>query len=182
MESISYKNWWTYTAKGIFAIAFGLIALLVPDATDSWLVQLFGGFIILSGIFLAVGTFSNMKYHGKWGYWLIESLADLVLGVLIILYHQWQADLELFILFVAIWAISVGFMQLIASLTANRGVKTRWLLLINALLVIAASFVLFFNLYETPAQALDLIGIFALVFGVFIAVYSFGLKEGSSAR
>lgn len=182
MERTSYKNWWTYTAKGVFTIAFGLIALLVPDASDDWLVQLFGGFIILSGIFLAMGAFSNMKHHGKWGYWLIESLADLVLGVLIIVYHHWRSDLELFVLFVAIWAISVGFMQLLAAMTANQGVKTRWLLLINALLVIAASFVLFFNLYETPAHALDLIGIFALVFGVFIAVYSFGLKEGSSTR
>ena len=56
MEKQSFKNWWTYTVKGVFAIAFGLIALFIPNASNDWLVQLFGGFIILSGIFLIGGA------------------------------------------------------------------------------------------------------------------------------
>ena len=178
MEKQSYKNWWTYTAKGVFALSFGLIALFIPDASANWLVQLFGGFLILSGAFLLLGAFSNMKHHKKWGLWLFEALIDLALGILIIIYHQAKAELELFIIFVAIWAISVGFTQLFAAMSANKGVKTRWLLFVNAMMVITASFVLFFNLYETPTQALNLIGVFAVIFGAFISIYSFGLKEG----
>ncbi len=77
----------------------------------------------------------------------------------------------------AIWAISVGFTQLFAAMSANKGIRTRWLLWMNAIYVIAASVVLFINPYETAAQALNQIGILALVFGIFITVYSFGLKE-----
>lgn len=178
MEKQSYKNWWTYTVKGVFALAFGLIALFIPDASANWLVQLFGGFIILSGLFLLAGAFSNVAHHKKWGLWLFEALIDLALGILIIVYHQSRADLDLFVLFVAIWAIGVGFTQLFAAMSANRGIRTRWLLFLNALVVIGASFVLFFNPYETPEQTLNLIGVFAVVFGAFIAIYSFGLKEG----
>jgi len=178
MENQSFKNWWTYTAKGVFALAFGLIELFIPNASSDWLVQLFGGFIILSGLFLLAGSLSNIKHHKKWGLWFFEALADLVMGVLIIVYHYSRADLDLFIIFVAIWAISVGFSQLFSSMSANEGVKTRWLLLLNGLIVIGASFVLFFNPYETAEQALNMIGIFAIVFGTFITIYSFGLKEG----
>jgi uncharacterized membrane protein HdeD (DUF308 family) len=178
MEKQSFKNWWTYTAKGIFALAFGLIALFIPDASASWLVQLFGGFVVLSGLFLLAGSLSNIRHHKKWGLWFLEALTDLVLGILIIIYHHSRADLELFIIFVAIWAIGVGFTQLFASQSANQGIKTRWLLLLNALIVIAASFVLFFNPFETMEQTLNMIGVFAVVFGVFITIYSFGLKEG----
>jgi len=178
MENQSFKNWWTYTAKGVFALAFGLIELFIPNASADWLVQLFGGFIILSGLFLLAGSLSNVKHHKKWGLWFFEALADLVMGVLIIVYHHSRADLDLFIIFVAIWAISVGFSQLLSSMSANEGVKTRWLLLLNGLMVIGASFVLFFNPYETAEQALNMIGIFAIVFGTFITIYSFGLKEG----
>ena len=177
MEKQSFKNWWTYTIKGVFAIAFGLIVLFIPDATTDWLVQLFGGFIILSGIFLLGGSLSNIRHHKQWGVWLFEGLLDLLIGILIIIYHQSKADLELFIIFVASWAVTVGFSQLFAAMQANRGVRTRWLLLINALLVIGAGFVLFFNPFEDTGQSLNLIGIFALIFGVFITVYSFGLKE-----
>ena len=177
MEKQAFKNWWTYTVKGVFALAFGLIALFISDASADWLVQLFGGFIILSGLFLLGGALSNMRHHKKWGLWFFEGLLDIILGVIIILYHHLKADLDLFIIFVAIWAISVGFTQLFAAMSANNGVRTRWLLWINAIFVIAASFVLFFNPYESPEQSMNMIGIFALVFGVFITIYSFGLKE-----
>ena len=177
MEKQSFKNWWTYTVKGVFALAFGLIALFIPNASADWLVQLFGGFIILSGLFLLWGAVGNMRHHSKWGLWFFEGILDIVLGVLIIVYHHIRADLELFIIFVAIWAISVGFTQMFAAMSANKGVRTRWLLWMNAIFVIAASVVLFINPYETGAQALNQIGILALVFGIFITVYSFGLKE-----
>lgn len=177
MEKHSFKNWWTYTVKGVFALAFGLIALFIPNASADWLVQLFGGFIILSGLFLLWGAVGNMRHHDKWGLWFFEGILDIVLGVLIIVYHHTRADLDLFIIFVAIWAISVGFTQLFAAMSANKGVRTRWLLWMNAIYVIAASVVLFINPYETASQALNQIGILALVFGILITVYSFGLKE-----
>jgi len=177
MEKQSFKNWWTYTVKGVFAIAFGLIALFVPNASQDWLVQLFGGFIIMSGVFLIFGAISNIRHHKKWGLWFFEGLLDLVLGIIIIIYHHSKADIELFIIFVAIWAITVGFTQLFTSMNANRGVRTRWLLLLNALIVIGAGFVLFYNPFETYAETMNLIGILALVFGAFITLYSFGLKE-----
>jgi len=177
METQSFKNWWTYTVKGVFSIAFGLIVLFIPNATLDWMIQLFGGFIILSGLFLLGGAISNIKNHKKWGLWLIEGIIDMVLGVLIIIYHQSTADIDLFIIFVAIWAVSVGFTQLFSAMSAYREVRTRWLLLINALIVIAAGFVLFFNSFNTYEQCLNMIGIFALVFGFFITTYSFGLKE-----
>lgn len=181
MEKQFVKNWWTYTVKGVFAIAFGLIALFVPNASHDWLIQLFGGFIILSGLFLFAGAFANMKKHKVWGLWFFEALLDIVIGVLIIIYHQSKADIELFIIFVAIWAISVGFTQLFAALTANNGVKTRWLLFFNAIIVIGASFVLFFNPFETYDQTMNLIGVLAVILGVFISIYSLGLKSDNKA-
>ena len=177
MEKQLLKNWWTYTAKGVFAIVFGLIALFVPGASSGWLVQLFGGFIIVSGAFLIGGSISGILHHNKWGMWFFEGLLDLVLGILIIVYHHTRADLDLFIIFVAIWAITVGFTQLFAAMGSNKGVRTRWLLLLNAIIVIGAGFVLFYNPYETVEQTLNMIGVFALVFGAIIAIYSFGLKE-----
>jgi len=177
MEKNIFKNWWTYTAKGVFAIAFGLISLFIPDASLDWLIQLFGGFIIMSGLFLMGGAISNKRHHNKWGLWLFEGLLDTVIGILIIVYHHSKADIELFIIFVAIWAITVGFTQLFAAMSANNGIRTRWLLLLNAIIVIGAAFVLFFNPFETYVQTMNMIGIFAIVFGAFITIYSFGLKD-----
>ena len=180
MEKKMFKYWWTYTIKGIFALAFGLIAILISKASDEWLIQLFGGFLIFSGCFLLFGSISHLVKHKKWGMWLFEGLLDIGLGVAIIVYHYLRADFDLFVIFVSIWAISVGFSQLFAALSAKKEIRTRWLLFINALIVIGAGFMLFYNPYEIPeqmSQTLDLIGIFAIIFGAFITVHSFGLKE-----
>ncbi len=176
MENKIFKNWWTYTVKGVFAIAFGLIALFVPNASQEWLIMLFSGFIILSGIFLVGGSVSHMKHNKKWSMWMFEGALDIVLGILMIVYHQIKADIGLFIIFVGIWAVTVGFTQLFAAMSANKTVRTRWLLLINALIIIGAGFVLFFYPFERPEDMMNMIGIFAIIFGVFISIYSFGLK------
>jgi uncharacterized membrane protein HdeD (DUF308 family) len=176
MENKIFKNWWTYTVKGVFAIAFGLVALFVPNASQEWLILLFSGFIILSGLFLVGGSISQMKHNKKWSMWMFEGLLDIVLGIIMIVYHQMKADFELFIIFVGIWAVTVGFTQLFAAMSTNKTVRTRWLLLINALIVIVAGFVLFYNPFEGPEDTMNMIGIFAIVFGAFISIYSFGLK------
>lgn len=180
MEKKMFKYWWTYTIKGIFALTFGLIALLISKASDEWLIQLFGGFLIVSGCFLLYGSVNHMIKHKKWGMWFFEGLLDIGLGIAIIVNHHILLDLDLFVIFVAIWAASVGFTQLFAAMSANKEIKTRWLLFINALIIIGAGFVLFYNPYDIPeqmSQTLDLIGVFTIIFGAFITLHSFGLKE-----
>ena len=172
-----YRNWWTYTLKGVFALAFGLIVLLVKEASADWLVQLLGGFIILSGVFLVFGATRNVKHNIIWGFWFFEGLVDIALGLLVIIYHHLRADLDLFFIFVAVWAVSVGFSQLFSAIIANKGIKTRWLLWLNAINVMIASMVLFFRPYETAEQNMNMIATTAIIFGVFITNYSFGLKE-----
>lgn len=178
MEKKMFKYWWTYTIKGIFALVFGLIALLISKADDQFLMQFFGGFLIVSGCFLFYGSINHLIKHKKWGLWLFEGLLDIGIGVAIIINHHTLLDLELFIIFVSVWAISVGFTQLFAALSANKEIRTRWLLFINALIVIGAGFVLFYNPYEGQmSQTLDMIGVFTIIFGAFITLHSFGLKE-----
>ena len=67
MATNIYKNWWLLTLKGILAIIFGIFATFVPGVTLITLMIYFGLFIILSGIFLIVGSISHKKNNKKWG-------------------------------------------------------------------------------------------------------------------
>ena len=49
--------------------------------------------------------------------------------------------------------------------------------LIVAILVIVFAIVLFINPFETAMAMTYIVGIFALLFGLFITVYSFKLKD-----
>jgi len=175
MTTNIYKNWWLLTLKGIFAIIFGIFATFVPGVTLITLMIYFGIFIILAGIFLIVGSISHMKNNKKWGMWMFEGILDVIIGLVVVFYPK--LSLDIFIVILAIWAISIGFTQLFSALSLKHEKSAKWLMLINALLVIVFAIVLFINPFETAMAMTYIVGIFALLFGVFITVYSFKLKN-----
>ena len=50
MSSRLAENWWAIALRGVFAIIFGLIALLMPGATLLGLVLLFAAYMLADGI------------------------------------------------------------------------------------------------------------------------------------
>src|SRR5580704_5683685 len=44
------KNWWLFTLRGVFAILFGLIALIFPSPTMLSLVLLFSAYMLVDGM------------------------------------------------------------------------------------------------------------------------------------
>ena len=175
MATNIYKNWWLLTLKGILAIIFGIFATFVPGVTLITLMIYFGLFIILSGIFLIVGSISHKKNNKKWGMWLFEGILDIIIGLVVVFYPK--LSLDIFIVILAIWAISIGFTQLFSALNSNHVKSARWLMLINAVIVIVFAIVLFINPFESAMAMTYIVGIFALLFGIFITVYSFKLKD-----
>ncbi len=175
MAANIYKNWWLLTLKGILAIIFGIFATFVPGVTLITLMIYFGLFIILAGIFLIIGSISHKKNNKKWGMWMFEGILDIIIGLVVVFYPK--LSLDIFIIILAIWAISVGFTQLFSALNTKHIQSAKWLMLINAIIVIVFAIVLFIRPFETATAMTYIVGVFALLFGVFITVYSFKLKN-----
>lgn len=163
------------TIKGIFAVFFGLVALFAPGAGLAALMEYFGILVMVAGLLMVVGGFSQMRYNKRWANWFFEGMIDLVTGAVILMYPELSIDV--FVIIVGIWAVAVGCIQLYVALSAHKGGRTRWLLLVNALIVIIFAAVLFVNLLEDEESLKKLIGMFALIYGGFIAAYSINLKN-----
>lgn len=54
MTSGIQKSWWILLLRGIFAIIFGLIALLSPGLVLDTLLLFFGILAVVSGVFLVI--------------------------------------------------------------------------------------------------------------------------------
>jgi uncharacterized membrane protein HdeD (DUF308 family) len=170
-----FKNWWLLTLKGILAIVFGVFAITMTGTTLLTLMTYFGIVIIVGGILLIFGSATHKSHNSIWKNWLYEGVLDIIIGLVIIIFPKFAIDL--FVIILAIWAISVGFSQLFNAMNANKENKTRWMLLLNALIVIVFSIVLFINPFEGAVAVTYLIGIFAIIFGFFITLYSINLKN-----
>ncbi len=175
MEKKLYRNWWLLTLKGALAILFGILLVSMPIGSLKLIVRWFGIIIALGGIFLIFGAFSHKEHNKKWSNWLFEGILDIIIGILILIFPE--LSIEVFVIIIAIWAIVVGFTQLFSAMSTQNASRTRWLMLLNALIVIVFSIVLFINPFETAVALTYLAGIFAMIFGIFITLFSIQLKN-----
>ncbi len=50
MSALLAQNWWAIALRGVFAIIFGIVALLMPGATMLALVLLFAAYMLVDGV------------------------------------------------------------------------------------------------------------------------------------
>jgi uncharacterized membrane protein HdeD (DUF308 family) len=82
MSSLLAENWWAIALRGVFAIIFGLIALLMPGATLLGLVLLFAPYMLVDGILAIVASVRAAQRHERWGWLIVEGIVDLIAGAI----------------------------------------------------------------------------------------------------
>src|SRR5215211_7936118 len=86
MSRLLAQNWWAIALRGVFAILFGLIALLVPGATILSLVLFFSAYMLVDGIFGIVAAVRAAGRGQRWGLLVLEGIANIAIGVIAFLW------------------------------------------------------------------------------------------------
>src|ERR1700686_3999659 len=81
MSNLLAQNWWAIALRGVFAIIFGIIALLMPGAALLAFVLLFAAYMLVDGVFAIIAAVRAARQHDRWGILALEGAADLVAGV-----------------------------------------------------------------------------------------------------
>ena len=82
MFSIFTKNWWVFALRGLFALIFGVLALVWPEITLISLVTMFGVFVLLDGILDLVAGFASTSTNKRWWLMILEGLLDIGVAML----------------------------------------------------------------------------------------------------
>lgn len=111
-------------ARGLLALAFGLLALLWPGVTVLALALLFGVYAIVDGVgMLAYGLVRARRR--RWGY-LLAGAGGLVAGLLTLWWPQITA-LALVVI-AGLWGLGTGLVELAAAVRLRGAGARRWLL------------------------------------------------------
>jgi uncharacterized membrane protein HdeD (DUF308 family) len=86
MSALLAENWWAIALRGALAIAFGLIAQLLPEVTILALVLLFAAYMLLDGILAIIAGVRAARRHDRWGWLIVEGVVDLVAGVIAVVW------------------------------------------------------------------------------------------------
>jgi len=173
MAAIMVGNWWALALRGVFAIAFGIIAILWPGITAAALVLLFGAYALVDGIFALVAGLRLAARHGRSAPLLIEGILDIIIAVIVFL---WPAGaLVALIYLIAFWAIITGVVLIAAGMALIR--LAGEILLVGAGLL---SILLGIILFITPAAGVVALswwfGIYALLFGIALVSAAFRIR------
>lgn len=173
MSALLARNWWAIALRGVFAILFGLAAVLLPFTTIESLLLLFAAYMLVDGVFAIVAGVRAAARHERWGLLILEGIVDLLAGAAALLVPGLVVLVA--VTFLGVWSVVTGALMLTAAWRLHGGYG-RWLLALSGLVSIGWGVLLWLS---PAAGALVLtwwLGGYALVFGVLLLVLAFHLR------
>lgn len=156
-------TWWIFGLRGLFAVVFGVFAVLYPAHTLRALVMLFGCYAMADGLF-ALWTGLNASTRKSFmRASLIEGIIGMGLGIGVLLAPQ-IAELALAYL-VATWAILTGALEIFAVDKTDQVLLNAWPFGLFGLASMIAGALLLFHPTQGASIVILLLGGYAMVFG-----------------
>jgi len=175
MFGLLARNWWALALRGVLAMIFGVVALLMPGITLEVLIFLFGAYAGVDGIFAIVAGVSAARQGERWGALVLEGVADIIAGA-IALFVPVAVALA-FIYLVAAWALVTGALEIATAIRLRREIEGEWLLILGGVVSIL------FGLAVAVFPGIGLwgliwmIGVYAIVFGIVLIALAFRLRR-----
>ncbi|WP_247886410.1 HdeD family acid-resistance protein [Azospirillum brasilense] len=173
MNAMLARNWWVMALRGVCAVLFGLIALLLPGVTIASLVLLFAAYMLVDGVFAIVAGVRAATRRERWWPFILEGVIDLAAGVVAVVAPI--ATILAFVWLSGAWAVVSGVMMIAAAIRLRTS-HGKWWLGFGGLASIVWGILLFVAPAEGAVVMTWWLGAYALVFGGVLIVLAFRLR------
>ena len=169
-------KWWLVLLRGIAAIIFGVLAFVWPVITLLTLTFLWGAFAVADGILALWGAITGPSGQMGSRVWLaIVGIAGILAGLLA---FAWPGVTALvLLLFIAVWAIIIGVMQIWGAIQLRKEIEGEWLLILSGLLSVAFGILLLVRPGLGALAVVWMIGWFAILEGCLLVALSLRLRK-----
>jgi uncharacterized membrane protein HdeD (DUF308 family) len=175
MFALLSRYWWVLVVRGVMAIALGVFAFVWPQETIAALVLVFGAIALVDGTFAVVASIGG---HGLTPYWWVLLLQGLLgIGVGIVTLFNPAITAVALLIYIAVWAIGMGVLQVIAAVRLRHDISGEWWLALGGIAGVVFGILLMRNPAEGALAVLWLIGSFALIWGVMLAISGFDVRR-----
>ena len=177
--------WWWVLLRGLLAIAFGVIALLNPTTAFFAIVIVFGAYAIVDGVMEVAHGIATRKTSKAWGWLIFAGVVSIIAGALALILPGFAGVVGAL---VAIWTIVAynfvhGVMMVAAAVKSERG--RGWGIaagVISVLFSIVLALLVLMNPLGTVEALIFVVGIYAIVFGVALAVAAVAARAKGGAK
>ena len=169
-------NWWLLLLRGIAAIAFGVLAFFWPGLTLVTLTLLWGAYALMDGAIAIWAAFNAAGGDAGPRWWLgLSGVAGVLAGV--VTFYYTGATTLVLLMFIAVWAIIIGALQIWGAVALRKVLQHEWLLILNGVLSIAFGAVLLAQPGTGALAFAWMIAWYAIFFGCLYVALAFKLKQ-----
>jgi uncharacterized membrane protein HdeD (DUF308 family) len=169
------KYWWTLVVRGVVAILLGIFVFVRPVQTVATLVLVFGAVALVDGAFAIAAAIAGRRLTPDWWVLLLQGLLGIGIGVLTLMNPAVTAVALL--IYIAVWAIGLGVLQVVAAVRLRHDISGEWWLALSGIAGVAFGILLLLRPAEGALTGIWLIGAFALVWGVTLAISGFDINR-----
>ncbi len=179
VAQIVQRNWWIMALRGLFAVIFGLIALLAPRIALLAFIYVFAAYALVDGGAAVITAIQERDLLYRWGWVLFEGILSILAGI-IAFANPGLATLVLLYI-IAAWAIVTGIMEIVAAFAIREFVSQEWTLALAGIVSVAFGILLFFFPGAGIVSLLWLVGIYGIIFGLLFIVRAFQLRSWAAS-
>ena len=175
MDSRLSLNWSALAVRGVIAIAFGIIAFLLPGLTLGALILLFAAYAIVDGVSHVVTGIRQRSGDGPDGLMTLGGIVGVAVGVIAVILPGVTA---LFLLaLIGAWAIVTGAAEIVAAYRLRKAISGEWLLVLQGILSIAFGVYVWLFPGAGALAVVWLIAAFAIASGVILLMLAFRMRS-----
>ena len=168
------QNWWAIMLRGLFALLFGVIAILLPAIAIDSLLLLFAAYMLVDGLLALTAALRAARHHERWGLLILEGIANLAAGAIALVFPL--ATVLAFILLMGVWAIFSGALLLVSAFRLHAG-QGRWLMGFGGAISTLWGLLLIVWPLVGAVVVTWWMGAYALLFGVSLLILGFRLRH-----
>ncbi len=163
--------------RGVVTILFGVFAMVWPIATVVALVVTWGVFAVLDGILGGIVGFSRNTTSGQKWLSILLGVLSLAAGIFLVLRPLQAAVALTWVL--GIWLVARGVVDAASAFTYRS--SARWWLVVAGVLSVIAGALIVANPGTAALAFAVWVGLFALMWGIFLFISGFMLRRGAKA-
>ncbi len=167
------KRWWTLVLRGLFSIAFGILAISRPGPAVMALVVVFGIYAIAEGI-AALSYFLRPVADGSWLIG-VSGIVSIAAGIIALVWPGITAVALFYV--IAFWAIVLGVIELVAAVRYSDEIEGEWTFVLSGLLWIAFGVVVIGWPRIGVVAVLALIATSAILRGIMLMIAGVRLRR-----
>jgi uncharacterized membrane protein HdeD (DUF308 family) len=174
MSAVLIQNWWALALRGVCAILFGIVALVVPGAVLVTLALFFAAYLLVDGVLAIIAAVRAAQRHERWGMLLAEGLVDIVVGVVAFLFPV--SAVVAFVFMTAAWALLTGILLIVAAFKLDRQHGRAWMVLSGVISVLFGIALVVAPIVGAVVLTWWFAG-YAIAFGALLLVLGFKLRS-----